>query len=149
MIYAREPLEIHARPVIYGSEWPHRTSGSTHSTCLAPSSAISYCDTAAAPISGSASLRTLRSQHCRGQLLKHGLPVRLSGQPFHILLILLAYPGEVVTNEHLRKQIWKDGTFVDFEHGLHSAVNKLRRVWAIRPRIRGTSKPCPTADTDS
>jgi Tol biopolymer transport system component/DNA-binding winged helix-turn-helix (wHTH) protein len=62
-----------------------------------------------------------------GQLLKSGVRIRLSGQPFQILLILLAHPGDVVTNEQLREQIWKQGTFVDFEHGLHAAVNKLRR----------------------
>jgi len=62
------------------------------------------------------------------QLNKHGVRIRLSGQPFQILLILLANPGEVIANEHLREQIWKEGTFVDFEHGLHAAVNKLRRA---------------------
>src|ERR1700727_1011194 len=62
-----------------------------------------------------------------GQLLKRGVRIRLSGQPFQILLILLAHPGDVITNEQLRVQIWKEGTFVDFEHGLHAAVNKLRR----------------------
>ncbi len=61
------------------------------------------------------------------QLLKSGVRIRLPGQPFQILLILLAHPGEVVTNEQLRKQIWKEGIFVDFEHGLHAAVNRLRR----------------------
>ena len=60
-------------------------------------------------------------------LFKSGVRLRLSGQPFQILLILLAYPGEVVTSEQLREQIWNEGTFVDFEHGLHAAVNKLRR----------------------
>jgi eukaryotic-like serine/threonine-protein kinase len=64
------------------------------------------------------------------RLRKHGVRIRLSGQPFQILLILLAHPGEVITNEHLREQIWKEGTFVDFEHGLHAAVNKLRRALA-------------------
>src|ERR1035441_605714 len=63
-----------------------------------------------------------------GELLKSGVRVRLSSQPFQILSILLAHPGDVVTSEHLREQIWPDGTFVDFEHGLHAAVNKLRRV---------------------
>ena len=63
-----------------------------------------------------------------GQLLKSGVRIRLSGQPFQILLSLLAHPGEVVANEQLREQIWKEGTFVDFEHGLHAAVNKLRRA---------------------
>src|SRR5271170_6350509 len=62
-----------------------------------------------------------------GQLAKSGVRIRLSGQPFQILLTLLAHPGEVVTNQELREQIWKEGTFVDFEHGLHAAVNKLRR----------------------
>jgi eukaryotic-like serine/threonine-protein kinase len=63
-----------------------------------------------------------------GQLLKNCVRIRLSGQPFQILLILLAHPGDVVANEQLRDQIWKEGTFVDFEHGLHAAVNKLRRA---------------------
>jgi eukaryotic-like serine/threonine-protein kinase len=62
-----------------------------------------------------------------GQVLKSGVRIRLSGQPFQVLLILLAHPGDLVTNEQLRERIWKDGTFVDFEHGLHAAVNKLRR----------------------
>src|ERR1035438_10883308 len=63
-----------------------------------------------------------------GELLKSGIRIRLSSQPFQILLILLAHPGDVVTSQYLRGQIWPGGTFVDFEHGLHAAVNKLRRV---------------------
>ena len=63
-----------------------------------------------------------------GELLKSGVRIRLSSQPFQILLTLLAHPGDVVTSEQLHEQIWPDGTFVDFEHGLHAAVNKLRRV---------------------
>ena len=62
------------------------------------------------------------------QLLKSGVRIRLSGQPFQVLLSLLAHPGDVVTNEQLCERIWKEGTFVDFEHGLHAAVNKLRRA---------------------
>jgi Tol biopolymer transport system component/DNA-binding winged helix-turn-helix (wHTH) protein len=63
-----------------------------------------------------------------GQLFKSGVRIRLSGQPFQVLLALLAHPGDVVTNDQLRERIWKEGTFVDFEHGLHAAVNKLRRA---------------------
>ena len=48
-----------------------------------------------------------------GELLKRGIPVRLPAQPFEILLLLLKTPGEVVTREHLRAQIWSEGTFVD------------------------------------
>jgi eukaryotic-like serine/threonine-protein kinase len=63
-----------------------------------------------------------------GELLKGGIRVRLSGQPFAILLLLLKTPGELVTREQLREQIWSEGTFVDFEHGLNAAMNKLRRA---------------------
>ena len=62
------------------------------------------------------------------EVLKNGVRVRLSGQPFRILLTLLAQPGNVITREYLRDCIWGDGTFVDFEHGLDAAVNKLRRA---------------------
>ena len=63
-----------------------------------------------------------------GELQKNGTRIRLSGQPLRILLLLLERPGEVVTREELRQQIWGDGTFVDFEGGLNAAVNKLRRA---------------------
>ncbi len=62
------------------------------------------------------------------ELLKGGTRIRLPGQPFQILLLLLERPGEVVTRDELRQQIWSDDTFVDFEHGLNAAVNKLRRT---------------------
>ena len=63
-----------------------------------------------------------------GELCKHGRRVRLSGQPFQTLLLLVAKPGDLVTREELREQLWADGTFVDFEHGLDAAINKLRRA---------------------
>ena len=62
------------------------------------------------------------------ELLKNGTRIRLPGQPFQILLLLLAHPSRVVTREQLHEQIWSDGTFVDFEHGLNAAMNKLRRA---------------------
>lgn len=63
-----------------------------------------------------------------GELQKHGIRIRLSGQPLRILLILLEHPGDVITREELRQRIWSDGTFVDFEGGLNAAINKLRRA---------------------
>src|SRR4029078_1024782 len=63
-----------------------------------------------------------------GELLKAGIRIHLPAQPFAILIILLKAPGEVVTREQLREQIWGEGTFVDFEHGLNAAMNKLRRA---------------------
>ena len=83
------------------------------------------------------------------ELKRGNVKVRLSGQPMQILRILLAHPGEVVTREQLREKIWKDGTFVDFEHGLNAAMNKLRRVLgdsADNPRYVET---IPGRDIDS
>ncbi len=61
-----------------------------------------------------------------GELRKHGIRLRVPGQPFQILLMLLEHPGELVTREAVRQRLWPDGTYVDFEHSLNSAVNKLR-----------------------
>jgi TolB-like protein/DNA-binding winged helix-turn-helix (wHTH) protein/tetratricopeptide (TPR) repeat protein len=61
-----------------------------------------------------------------GQLSRHGVRIRLHGQPIQILGILLERPGELVTREELRARVWGAETFVDFEHGLNAAINKLR-----------------------
>ena len=63
-----------------------------------------------------------------GEVRKHGVRLRLSGQPLRILLLLLERPGELVSRDEVREQVWKDGTFVDFEGGLNAAINKLRRA---------------------
>jgi DNA-binding winged helix-turn-helix (wHTH) protein len=63
-----------------------------------------------------------------GELRKNGIRVRLSPQPFQILLALLARPGHLLTREQLRLEIWGEGTFVDFEHSLSAAVNRLRQA---------------------
>jgi eukaryotic-like serine/threonine-protein kinase len=60
------------------------------------------------------------------EIRKHGVRVRLPGQPFDILAILLEHAGEIVTREELRRRLWPADTFVDFEHGLNNAVKKLR-----------------------
>jgi DNA-binding winged helix-turn-helix (wHTH) protein len=62
------------------------------------------------------------------ELRKHGLRLRLPGQPFKILKILLEHPGELVTREELRKNLWPDDTFVDYERSLNSAIKKLREA---------------------
>jgi DNA-binding winged helix-turn-helix (wHTH) protein len=63
-----------------------------------------------------------------GELHKAGLRVRLQEQAFRVLAMLVERPGELVTHEELRIRIWPEAVFVDFEHGLHKAVNKLRRA---------------------
>ncbi|HXO39339.1 MAG TPA: winged helix-turn-helix domain-containing protein, partial [Candidatus Acidoferrum sp.] len=60
------------------------------------------------------------------ELRKHGIRVHLEEQPFHILLLLLEHPGELITREHLREQLWPAGTFVDFDRSLNKAMSKLR-----------------------
>jgi TolB-like protein/DNA-binding winged helix-turn-helix (wHTH) protein/Tfp pilus assembly protein PilF len=61
-----------------------------------------------------------------GELRKHGLQVRLQEQPFQLLAILLEHSGEVVSREELKKKLWPGDTFVDFDHGLNKAINKIR-----------------------
>ena len=62
------------------------------------------------------------------ELWKFGTKVKLVGQPFEILGVLVSKPGELVTREELRERLWPGETFVDFNHGLNAAVNKLRDV---------------------
>lgn len=62
------------------------------------------------------------------ELLKHGIRVRLRGQPLRILAALVRQPGEVVTREEFQQQLWKGSTFVDFDHGLNAAMNRLRQT---------------------
>jgi Tol biopolymer transport system component/DNA-binding winged helix-turn-helix (wHTH) protein len=61
-----------------------------------------------------------------GTLMRQGSPVRLQEQPFRILALLIESPGEVVTREELRKKIWPQGTYVEFDGSLNTALMKLR-----------------------
>lgn len=61
-----------------------------------------------------------------GELRKFGIKVKMGEQTFKILRMLLETPGEMVTREELRSKLWADDTFVDFDHGLNSAVQRLR-----------------------
>ena len=61
------------------------------------------------------------------ELRKAGLRLKLTGQPFQVLAILLERPGTVVTREELQKRLWPD-TFVDVDHNLNTAINKIREA---------------------
>ena len=61
-----------------------------------------------------------------GELRKHGVKLKLVGQPFEVLVVLLERPGQLVTREELRARLWPTDRFVDFDHSLNAAVNKLR-----------------------
>ena len=72
-----------------------------------------------------------------GELFKHGRKLKLQGQPIAVLTLLLGRPGELITREEIRKHIWPEDTFVDFEHSLNTHIKKLRQVFdedAERPR---------------
>lgn len=62
----------------------------------------------------------------RGELRRTGVSLKLRDQSFQILLALLEKPGEIVTREELRRLLWPSNTFVDFDHGLNTAMMKLR-----------------------
>jgi TolB-like protein/DNA-binding winged helix-turn-helix (wHTH) protein/Flp pilus assembly protein TadD len=61
-----------------------------------------------------------------GQLERDGVGVRLQEQPLQALLLLLERAGDVVTRDELRRRVWQDETFVDFDHGVNSIVKRLR-----------------------
>jgi DNA-binding winged helix-turn-helix (wHTH) protein/tetratricopeptide (TPR) repeat protein len=63
-----------------------------------------------------------------GELRKQGVRIKLQEQPFQVLTQLLKRPGEVVTREELRAQLWQSDTFVDFDNGLNTSINKLREA---------------------
>jgi TolB-like protein/DNA-binding winged helix-turn-helix (wHTH) protein len=63
-----------------------------------------------------------------GELRKRGLKVRLQDQPFQILVMLLERPGDLVTRQEIHQKLWPVDTFVDFDHGLNNAINRLRET---------------------
>jgi cholera toxin transcriptional activator len=63
-----------------------------------------------------------------GELRKNGVKQRLQGQPFQVLALLLEHAGGVVTRDELRQKLWPSDTFVDFDHSLNTAINKVREA---------------------
>ena len=63
-----------------------------------------------------------------GELRRQGVRIKLNAQPFQVLFMLLERPGQLLTREEICSELWPDGTFVDYEHGVNSAVNRLREA---------------------
>jgi cholera toxin transcriptional activator len=63
-----------------------------------------------------------------GELRKYGTRIRLQGQPLQILAGLLRNPGHTIGREEFQQSLWHGSTFVDFEHGLNAAMNRLRQA---------------------
>jgi DNA-binding winged helix-turn-helix (wHTH) protein len=73
-----------------------------------------------------------------GDLRKQGRKIRIEGQPVQVLITLLEHPGELITREELRRELWPADTFVDFEQSLNAAVKRLRQALsdsATHPRF--------------
>jgi predicted ATPase/DNA-binding winged helix-turn-helix (wHTH) protein len=71
---------------------------------------------------------TFEADLSAGELRKGGVRIRLHGQPFEVLAMLLQRPGEVIPREELRQRLWSTDTFVDFDHGVNTAINRLREA---------------------
>lgn len=63
-----------------------------------------------------------------GESRRHGVKIRLQEQPFQILQILLEHPRDAITRENVRKRVWPSDTFVDFDHGINNAIERLREA---------------------
>ena len=73
-----------------------------------------------------------------GELRRQGIRIRLNTQPFQVLAMLLERPGELLTRDEIARELWPEGTFVDYEHGVNSAINRIREALgdtASRPRF--------------
>ena len=77
---------------------------------------------------GRISFATFEVDLSAGELRKSGVKIKLHAQPFAVLAMLLERPGQVVTREEIQQKLWASDTFVDFEHGLNKAINKVREA---------------------
>jgi DNA-binding winged helix-turn-helix (wHTH) protein len=71
---------------------------------------------------------TFEADTATGELRKQGVRIKLNAQPFQVLLLLMDRPGQLLTREEISRELWPDGTFVDYEHGVNSAVNRIREA---------------------
>jgi cholera toxin transcriptional activator len=81
---------------------------------------------------------TFEVNEATGELRKEGIRIKLHSQPFQVLVMLLERPSDLVTREEMRQRLWGDDTIVDFDHGLNTAVNKIREALcevASQPRF--------------
>jgi DNA-binding response OmpR family regulator len=78
-----------------------------------------------------------------GELRKQGKRIKMQDQPFQVLSVLLRRPGDVVTREELRSQIWPEGTFVDFDNSLNTAIFYTAQL----EDGRGGGRPCVGGDS--
>lgn len=71
---------------------------------------------------------TFEADVATGELRRRGIRIKLNAQPFQVLTMLLERPGELLTRDQIARELWPDGTFVDYEHGVNSAINRIREA---------------------
>ena len=82
------------------------------------------------PKMGSSALGRSKRNLGASELRRNGIRLKLQSQPFRVLALLLQRPGQILTREELQQELWPSGTFVDYEQGLATAVNKAREIGA-------------------
>ena len=97
---------------------------------LGPNALLHYASSMAGPQNNSRITRfgIFELDLSAGELRKNGVKLRLQGQPFQVLALLLERAGDVVSREELRQKLWPSDTFVDFDHSVNTAINKVREV---------------------
>jgi DNA-binding winged helix-turn-helix (wHTH) protein len=93
-----------------------------------------FCVSATPPTCCVVRFGTFEVDLTSGELRRQGLKIHLPEQPFYVLACLLQHPGRLVTRDDLRAKLWPTGTFIDFDHGLNTAIYKIRRALADSPR---------------
>jgi Tol biopolymer transport system component/DNA-binding winged helix-turn-helix (wHTH) protein len=83
---------------------------------------------ASARLPGKVRFGVFEADLASGELRKRGRKVPLQDQPFQVLALLLRHPGEIVTREDVQHALWPADTFVEFEHGVNTAIKKLRQA---------------------
>ena len=84
---------------------------------------------------------TFELDSASGELRESGILLKLQPQPFRVLLLLVERAGQVVTREEIRRYLWTDSTFVDFEHGINFSINQIRGALADRAERPRDMKP--------
>jgi len=79
-----------------------------------------------APLQARVRFRSFTLDRSTSELRRSGIRVKLHGQPIAILKMLLDHPGQIISRESLRHVLWAENTFVEFDHGLNSNINRLR-----------------------
>ena len=77
---------------------------------------------------------TFEADAATGELRRQGIRIKVNVQPFQVLVMLLERPGELLTREEISRELWPEGTFVDYEHGVNSAVNRIREALGDQAR---------------